>query len=121
VNQPGPSNEPLQCRILRQRVGTLRAADQYILQVCHFGQHLVSLPTAVAWHKTDLCVPTRQCSKLPMFMQLDNGGHFLLAARKRKKSKCSNYLISLEQVARLCGFCESISRICLQFAVAISI
>ena len=41
VNQPGPSNEPLQCRILRQRVGTLRAADQYILQVCHSGQHLV--------------------------------------------------------------------------------
>lgn len=60
MNQPGPRNEPLQCRILRQRVGTLRAADQYILQ-------------------------------------LDNGGHFLMAARKRKKSKCSNYLISLEQ------------------------
>lgn len=33
VNQPGPRNEPLHCRILRQRVGTLRAADQYILQV----------------------------------------------------------------------------------------
>lgn len=30
-------------------------------------------------------------------LQLENGGHFLLAARKRKKSKCSNYLISLEQ------------------------
>lgn len=72
VNQPGPCNEPLQCRTLRQRVGTLRAADQYILQ-------------------------------------LDNGGHFLLAARKRKKSKCSNYLISLEQAdlarhsAAFCG------------------
>ena len=103
MNQPGPSNEPLQCRILRQRVGTLRAADQYILQVCHSGQHVVSLPTAVAWYRSDVHVPTRRCSKLPMFTQLDNGGHFLLAARKRKKSKCSNYLISLEQVGRLCG------------------
>ena len=56
MNQPGPSNEPLQCRILRQRVGTLRAADQYILQVCHSGQHLVSLPAAVAWHGTGVCV-----------------------------------------------------------------
>lgn len=35
---------------------------------------------------------------MPVVTQLDNGGHFLLAARKRKKSKCSNYLISLEQV-----------------------
>lgn len=43
VNQPGPRNEPLQCRILRQRVGTLRAADQFILQVGNFLPQFVVL------------------------------------------------------------------------------
>jgi Tub family len=56
-----------------------------------------------------------------MFMQLDNGGHFLLAARKRKKSKCSNYLISLEQVGRMCGLCvnRSFCSVCGRSAISI--